>query len=204
MGEEGRSYREILEFYYPGTRLGVSAQGFRWQALGGERVSVMTTRPQVDKGVVALADRVARGAEERSGLRWEGIVRIRIYPTVAAFRDATGEPGWVAGSTRAGVIRLQPGVGESTIRHEMLHALVEGHARAGLPLWFREGAVLFLSGDRPTNQRKHAPQEAAARLAYAADLDRFERLVERFGEATVMGWISSGLPPAAMQAPARK
>ena len=36
-------YREILEFYYPGTKLGVSAQGFSWQSLSGERVEVMTT-----------------------------------------------------------------------------------------------------------------------------------------------------------------
>src|SRR4029077_12332861 len=72
--------------------------------------------------------------------------------------------------------------------------------RHGLPVWFREGAVLFLSGDRLTNKLKHVPQEAEARMAYGAALDRFSRLVEQFGEATVMGWISAGLPPAAMQA----
>jgi stage II sporulation protein D len=205
MGEAGRSYREILAFYYPGTVLGVSAQGFRWQSLGGERVQVMTTRPRADQGVVAMADRLARGVEERSGLRLEGSVRIKIYPSVAAFRDATGEPGWVAGSTRAGVIRLQPPVIESAVRHELLHVLVESHARHGLPLWFREGAVLFLSGDQLTNKLKHIPQEEAeARLAYADALDRFRRLVGRYGEGTVIGWISGGLPPAAMQALATK
>jgi stage II sporulation protein D len=204
MGEEGRSYREILKFYYPGTVLGVAAQGFAWQSLGGERVIVMTTRPQTDQGIVAMADRLARSVEERSGLRFAGTVRLRIYPTVAAFRDATGEPGWVAGSTRGGVIRLQPGVGEGTVRHELLHALVESRARSGLPLWFREGAVLFLSGERITNKLKHIPQESEARVEYAAALDRFSRLVEKFGERTVMGWISGGLPPAAMQALAMK
>jgi stage II sporulation protein D len=204
MGEAGRSYREILAFYYPGTVLGVSAQGFPWQSLGGERVQVMTTRPQRDQGVVAMADRLARGVEGRAGLRFEGRVLMRIYPSVAAFRDATGEPGWVAGSTRGGVIRLQPGVGEWTVRHELLHALVESHARAGLPLWFREGAVLFLSGERVTNKLKHIPQESEARVEYAAALDRFARLVDRFGETAVIGWISLGLPPAAMQASATK
>ena len=205
MGEAGRSYKDILAFYYPGTVLGVAASGFVWQALGGERVQVMTTRPQRDQSVVAMADRLARGVEERSGLRFEGSVRIKIYPSVAAFRDATGEPGWVAGSTRGGVIRLQPGVGESTVRHELLHVLVESHARHGLPLWFREGAVLFLSGEQLTNKLKHIPQEEAeARLAYADALDRFRGLVGRYGEGTVMGWISGGLPPAAMQASATK
>jgi len=204
MGEDGRSYREILEFYYPGTVLGVSAQGFPWQSMGGERVQVMTTRPREDGALVTIADRLARAVEERSGLRFEGTVRVKIYPSVAAFRDATGEPGWVAGSTRAGVIRLQPPVIESALRHELLHVLVESHARHGLPLWFREGAVLFLSGDRPTNKLKHVPQEAEARMAHAAALDRFSRLIDRFGEGTVMGWISGGLPPTAMQALATK
>ena len=55
-----------------------------------------------------------------------------------------------------------------------------------------------------TNKLKHVPQEAEARMAYGAALDRFSRLVEQFGEATVMGWISAGLPPAAMQALATK
>ena len=216
MGEDGRSYREILEFYYPGAVLGVSAQGFRWQSLGGERVQVMTTRPQRDGGVVAMADRVARAVEERSGLRSVGTVRLRIYPSVAAFRDATGEPGWVAGSTRAGVIRLQPPVIESTVRHELLHVLVESHARAGLPVWFREGAVLYLTASQKSKgkgQKSKVPppedsallrDSAEARRAYEMALDRFTRLVEQFGEGTVMGWISAGLPPVAMQAVATK
>jgi stage II sporulation protein D len=217
MGEEGRSYRQILEFYYPGTKLGVAAQGFMWQALGGERVQVTTTRPQVDQGVVAMADRLARAVEERSGLRFEGTVRLKIYPTVAAFRDATGEPGWVAGSTRAGVIRLQPqGAIEGTIRHELLHVLVESRARAGLPLWFREGAVGYLTASQKSKVKSQKskviqPDDSAflrdaaqAREAYDAALDCFTRLVDQFGEATVLGWISGGLPPAAMQALATK
>ena len=44
MGEEGKSYREILSFYYPGTRLGVSAQGSQWQQLSSEDVVLFTER----------------------------------------------------------------------------------------------------------------------------------------------------------------
>jgi stage II sporulation protein D len=216
MGEEGRSYREILEFYYPGTVLGVAAQGFRWQSLGGERVIVMTTRPREDGALVATADRLARAVEERAGLRFEGAVRLRIYPSVAAFRDATGEPGWVAGSTRGVVIRLQPRVIESTIRHELLHTLVERRARAGLPFWFREGAVLYLTASQKSKGKSQKskvipPEDSAllresaeAQWAYAAALDCVTRLVEQFGEGAVMGWISAGLPPAAMLALATK
>jgi stage II sporulation protein D len=216
MGEEGRSYREILAFYYPGTVLGVSAQGFPWRSLGGERVTVMTTRPREDGALVAMADRLVLAVEERSGLRFEGTVRLRIYPSVAAFRDATGEPGWVAGSTRGGVIRLQPPVIESTVRHELLHVLVESHAKHGLPLWFREGAVIYLTASQKSKGKSQKskvtpPEDSAllrdsadARRAYEMALDCVTRLVEQFGEGTVMGWISSGLPPAAMLALATK
>jgi stage II sporulation protein D len=217
MGEDGRSYRQILEFYYPGTKLGVSAQGFSWQSLGGERITVITTRPREDQFLVALADRLARASEERTGLRWESAPRLRIYPTVAAFRDATGEPGWVAASARGLVIRMQPlsvlrsrGSLESTIQHELLHALVESRAQTGLPVWFREGVVLFLTASQKSKVKSQKskvspPEDSAflhgrdeARLAYAAALDCVTELVSRFGEPAVLSWIARGLPPAAM------
>jgi stage II sporulation protein D len=219
MGEDGRRYREILDFYYPGTKLGVSAQGFTWQSLGGERIDVLTTRPGDDRDLVALADRLALVAEQRSGLRWDARPRLRVYPTVAAFRDATGEPGWVAASTRGRVIRLQPvaalrshGALESTVQHELLHALVESRARAGLPVWFREGVVGFLTASQKSNVKsqksKVFPPEDSdflrgreeARRAYAAALDCVAELVSRHGEATVLSWIERGLPPGSLPA----
>src|SRR5262249_44004320 len=36
LGAAGRSYRDILAFYYPGTAVGVTARGLSWQRLGGE------------------------------------------------------------------------------------------------------------------------------------------------------------------------
>jgi len=66
MGRDGRSYRQILEFYYPGTALGVAAQGFPWQSLAGERITVITTKPGEDRAIVAIADRLALAAEQRS------------------------------------------------------------------------------------------------------------------------------------------
>jgi len=216
MGERGQSYKQILAFYYPGTALGVSAQGFSWQSLGGERVRVTTTRPGEDRLLVPLADRLMRTAEERSGLHWAETPNLKIYPTVAAFRDATGEPGWVAASARGSVIRLQPpavlrsrGSLESTILHELLHTLIESHSRAGIPLWFREGAAQYLAGNRGVKSGKTnrtPPEDAAflrspdeARRAYAGALDCFAALVDRFGEAAVLGWIPKGLPPGAVK-----
>src|SRR5262249_23500430 len=46
--KQGHTYREILAFYFPGTRVGVSAQGIPWQTLRGERVEMQTTQPDRD------------------------------------------------------------------------------------------------------------------------------------------------------------
>jgi stage II sporulation protein D len=213
MGSAGRGYREILEFYYPGAKLGVTAQGFSWRSMGGERVEVMTTQPGQDAFLVALADRLAREVEQHASLRSDKPMRLKVFPTVAAFRDATGEPGWVAASSRGGVIRMQPaavlrsgGILESTLQHELLHLLVESRARPELPVWFREGAVEFLTAPqkaRRESQRAKVipPGDSAflggvdeARRAYAAALDCVTDLVARFGEPEVMRWISNGLP----------
>ncbi len=226
MGESGRDYRDILAHYYPGTTLGLTAGGLTWQALGGERVDLLTTRPADDGPLVALADRLVREAEARSGWTLGRRPRITVFPSVAVFRNATGEPGWVAASTKGGVTRLQPaatlrarGSLESTVRHEMLHLLVEDRADPATPLWYREGVVLHLAGaGRETRQRSHptavdpakagppgeegldralrhpaGPEEM--RRSYADALARVESLVAAHGEARVLAWLERGGPP---------
>ena len=68
MGEEGHSYREILAFYYPGTRLGISAQGIAWQQLANEDIELFTTRPDRDRSLLPLATRFMHESEESTGL----------------------------------------------------------------------------------------------------------------------------------------
>jgi len=179
MARQGRGYRDILAFYYPSARVGVTAQGFGWTRLGGERVEVWTTQASADAPVVAFAERALGEAETRAGLRAQGVPRIRLYPSVAAFRDATGESGAVAGSTRGRVVRMQPpGVLranrtlERTLLHELLHVVVETNASPRLPAWFREGVVVYLAEGR----------------------GRVNALADRYGRETVLGWIRRGLP----------
>ena len=213
MGEEGHSYNEILSFYYPHTQLGVSAQGLSWVKLGSERFDLLTTQPEIDRGVAAIVSRSLREAEERSGLRLQRRITVRIYPTVAAFRDATGEPGWVAASTRGDVIRLQPAqvLGRtrslpSVARHELLHILVESKAREATPLWLREGLVLWLNQDHgPAPSTAPPPSEIERELrspanerelrrGYAAAEARVAMLIHRYGRPAVINWLSAGLP----------
>jgi len=216
MGEEGHSYREILSFYYPGTHLGVSAQGIPWQQLANEDVTLLTTHPDRDRSLLAVATGFVHEAEESTGLIYRASPRLKIYPTVAAFRNSTGEPGWVAASTRGRTIQMQPsdvlrqaGTLESTLRHELLHMLIDSYALPGTPLWFREGLVLYLAGPHPQangNSRfddvavlekaLRAPEsEEQLRAAYAEAQSRVTQLARQHGKPTLLDWVQNGLPP---------
>lgn len=202
MAKQGADYRKILEQYYPGVAIGVSARGIPWSRLGGERVELFTTGATDDRPLVALADRLAAELEARVALAFPQRTRILVYPSVAVFRDATGEPGWVAASTRRGVVRLSPaGRKASVIRHELAHVLVEAHAHPSLPRWFREGMVLFL-GDAPAPRSApgQPPEEdwhgdaATVRRAYQQAHAQVLRLVKLYGDRQVFNWIPRGLP----------
>jgi stage II sporulation protein D len=207
MGEEGAGYREILAFYFPGTEVRAEKKPVEWHGVGGERVEVLSTHPASDREVVGMADALVREIEARTGQPFASRPQVRVYPSVAVFRDDTGEPGWVAASTRGRVIRLQPVrvLGSrlrATLRHELLHVWVEGRARPGLPLWFREGLALYLAEPQRTAGADRVEDGDFARArsreeldaAYGAARSRVKRLVERNGEPAVLGWLAAGLP----------
>jgi stage II sporulation protein D len=197
-GLSGQSYHQILAFYYPGTVTGVGAQGFKWTRMDGERVDAYSTHPHEDRDAVAAADRAVRGAEDRSGIRIDTRPRLRIYPTITAFRDATGEPGYVAASTVGRTVRMQPvatlrGAGklDATLLHEMLHVAVESQANPRTPIWFREGLVLYLSGTLAPVVNGSGPEQDLRRN-YQSALARVRALVEHHGRAAVIQWLRTG------------
>lgn len=187
----GQSYRQILAFYYPGTRVGVSAQGFAWTRLSSERWELWTLNPSVDAPLLAAADRALTEAERRSQVRYQSTPRLRIYPTVQAYRDATGQSGATAATTLGRTVRMQTLPREAAAQvllHESLHLTIEQRARPGLPHWFREGLVLHLA-----NQPVQSPHSADGQY-YQSSLNRVNALIKRYGAATVLGWLDRGLP----------
>ena len=216
MGEEGHTYREILAFYYPGTHLGVAAQGIAWQQLANEDIELLTPRPDRDRPLLPIATRFMHESEESTGLVYRSKPRLKVYGTIAEFRNSTGEPGWVAASTRGRTIQLQPpdllrdaGTLDSTIHHELMHMLIESYARPGTPQWFREGLVLYLttpkravaSGSHATDlvalesSLRAAQSEQDLRHAYAEAEDRVAQLAQQHGKNTLLDWVQNGLPP---------
>jgi hypothetical protein len=201
----GHLYGQIVGFYFPGTKLGISAQAMPWVRRGGERVELWTVDAGRDEAIVGAAERALREAEERFGAGLNGRPVVRVYPGVVVFRDATGEPGWVVASTVGRTVRIRR-EGVSALMHEFLHMLVEERARRPLPDWFREGLVLYLEnpsavGEAGAGSVRNPGSEAEMRAAYREARRRVAGLVERFGRAAVVAWLDSGLP-AGVEEPA--
>jgi stage II sporulation protein D len=206
---QGETFRQILEFYFPGTRTGVTAQGLSWRRYSSPKLEVWAV--EAPQGLMEPAMRALAAAESRTGFTATVPVRIRLFPSVSSFRDSTGEPGWVAASTAAGTIRLQPlqaltarGSLDAVLLHEFLHVLVSGRARAAMPRWFEEGLVCHLADpSKPATSAEGAeghianpPGEREMRGAYEAARSRVKRLVESYGRGAVLGWVERGIPEA--------
>jgi stage II sporulation protein D len=209
MGLQGRSYRDILAFYYPRTTLSLmAAASMHWNQLTSESIKLLSTDPHRDRALLPISEALLRAVPAQLPIAH---VTIRVYPDLDTFRNATSEPGWVAAHTFGSTIDLQPpailqsrGILRSTLRHEFLHVAVETNAATALPVWFREGLVGYLAGERTTAPVVPAQVSDAdlaqrddptrAQAAYAQARGRVATLVRRYGESAVVGWVKRGLP----------
>jgi len=210
MAAEGRSQREILAYYYPGALVGKNAQGMAWLEDKLERWTLRAMNAADLQRLRVEVDAASREVEARSGLT---IARttIELYDDTAIFRDATGEPGWAAASTRGDRVSLQPSkiLGarlHATLRHELTHRAIEGAAAEGEPLWWREGLALVWSEEplsasprRMTKQEVNAAiagrrTQAAQRAAYAEAQRMALELEKKYGRAQLLQWLRHGLP----------
>jgi stage II sporulation protein D len=211
MARQGKTYREILAFYYTGAPIGRSAQGIPWRTVPGTSFDVLIVNPEDISNVQSVARSAMAWALNESGLKLRLHPVIQVYPSVAMYRNATGEPGWVAASTRRDHVRLEPPsvLGrrlEDVLRHEFLHMLVESNASQKIPLWFREGLVVYLTGEKqgPSSVRLSPAQideviasrrsQAAMKNAYAAAAALVSTLDRQYGRAELMHWLGTGIP----------
>ncbi len=142
MAAMGKTHAEILAEYYPGTRIGINATGLKWTSLKTSRITLFTTNPGRDKQLLGQAEIELSALENLTGFKANPV--IRIYPSREAFRDATGILDPIHGATRGRHIKLPPNSKPLTLRHELLHALLESNTTAAHPSWLREGLVQAL------------------------------------------------------------
>lgn len=135
-------------------------------------------------------------------------VELFINESTGDFVGRTGQPPWVAAATLRNRIELQPldllarrRILETTIRHELVHSVIEaiGHVRA--PRWLAEGLALYVAGEGPKvarylrktelrlaelELRLSRPESAEDMKAdYAAAYSEVKRLIDTEGEPAV-------------------
>jgi stage II sporulation protein D len=213
MAESGRGRNEILAQYFPGAVAADEATGRVWQEFRGQGF-VLESLDASDAVYLPTLSQALAEAESRSGLSLAGSVTVRSFASTPAFRDATLAPGWVAAFIEGNWIGTQPlrtlagrKLLVPTLRHEFLHALVEGQASASTPLWLREGLVEIWADDL----RPNAPQpalkpgeidrilagpatEAQSVAAHRAAGWYAAQLLNRYGRAQALVWLRSGVP----------
>ncbi|MGH7598551.1 MAG: hypothetical protein ACREOI_19520 [bacterium] len=104
--------------------------------------------------VLALAVDARKELMEKYHLTSSSPVEIRLSATTAEFCRRTGRPWWQSSIYRDRVIHLQPvrvlrerGILATTLRHELMHQLVDEHAKGNGPRWLYEALAIYNSGE---------------------------------------------------------
>ncbi len=217
MAAQGKTYREILDFYYPGTTVSTLASDVRWLAVRDGQLEIFGNRNKTAASALRITKAALAAIQSQYHLAPPGSISVYVYPDLESFRNSTGEPGWVAAHTTSSRIETQPfgileqhGGFEPVIRHELLHVLIEKTARPGLPLWFREGLVICLSGPsaarmsplpREGNMSRRTNEELT-RNAYSAAAQQVAALRAHYGTAVLLRWLEDGIPTEVMRSTA--
>ena len=229
MAAEKHSSAEILDFYFPGTRVGVTSQDHGWVSTRGSGWTLWTT------GAYAELLRDGNVAWEKGKALYPPREPVQpevwAMPTTELFRQTTSEPGWMLAVAQGARIFLQPetilkgsGKEEGTLLHEFLHVLVESEASPQAPLWLREGIVEALAegGRGPSGDGvrmrvddleaalAHPANQAESQRVHAEAGRRAQALIARYGLEQVRQWLRARsvpdsaittLGPARAQAP---
>ena len=181
MAERKMAYRQILSFYFPGTRL-LSAQSAQLPnqiqfaayrlpdqaAQANEHFRISFSKGNNSREIES-ALRILEAARtdllgrlKTASLRWNERepFEIVIHATTAEFIAATGLSGWATGATRGRRIELQPlallqkrGLLTTALRHELAHSVIEVIGNGSVPRWLAEGLCLYFAGEATAMNR---------------------------------------------------
>lgn len=194
-GAEGRSTASTLRF--------ISNTHFRVvypQSLDAEQAERVLNI--LESGRAELLHRVsAAGIQTRFPN-----LEIVINETTGDFVGRTRMPPWAAAATRNNTIELQPitllkrrGILETTLRHELVHVLIDIIGGGNTPRWFTEGMALYVAGEGRLFEKQvgsmsaeqidqvlsSAKSAGEMRAAYAAAYNFVKQLIRVEGENKV-------------------
>jgi stage II sporulation protein D len=217
MALEHHTATEILTFYFPGTRIGLTASGDLWhqETIGPITLRTMTPDTQLTHAVElswqrALAVLPPSGQTPRP--------TIIVAPTTELFRQLTIGTGDLLAVTRGDQITLQPltilrrsGPIEPLTLHELLHILIESQSTPRAPLWLREGLAEALADNHAASAPSASPLAAVERqltdpstpIAYRQAHRDAGAIVHKLGQTyslTIMRqWLREGVPTQVLE-----
>ncbi|HEV7473381.1 MAG TPA: SpoIID/LytB domain-containing protein [Pyrinomonadaceae bacterium] len=138
-------------------------------------------------------------------------LEIYINETTGDFVGRTGLPIWAAAATRDNKIEIQPlatlkrrRILETTLRHELVHTMIDAISHERAPRWLAEGFALYLAGEGPLVARYEPRRRMTTaeidkqlgysqwtmsaddmRIVYAAAYGEVRRLIKSEGEARI-------------------
>jgi SpoIID/LytB domain protein len=124
--------------------------------------------PDDDEGeraaIEAMALRARDDIAKDLGVTAPPRVTVRFHPTTQSYERATGQAWFTSGAIVANEIHLLPlavlrdrGVLERTIRHELVHLMID-EPLMKRPAWVREGAALYFSGAAVASESRFQPR----------------------------------------------
>jgi hypothetical protein len=137
--------------------------------------------PDDDEGeraaIEALALRARDDIAKDLGVSAPARVTVRFHPTTQSYERATGQPWFTSGVIVESEIHLLPlavlrdrGVLERTIRHELVHLMID-ESLTKRPAWVREGAAMYFSGQRPDSPDAPSAFKPRSRLSCPEDVE---------------------------------
>jgi stage II sporulation protein D len=151
MALEHHTAAEILAFYFPGTRLGLTPSGGLWheENVGPVTLRTITHDRELTQAVQLAWQRALALLPSAGETPHPTII---LAPTTELFRQLAASPGYLLAVTRGNQITLQPlpilkrnGPIEPLLVHEFLHTLIESQSTDKAPLWLREGLAEALA-----------------------------------------------------------
>ena len=170
MARSGSSTARILSAYFPGTEIASQPSDNPDPIASSEHFELVYPSSQ-EPWVKQTLDTLEQWRKEL-GAHAEILpprVRVETWDAVGEFIRATGQPGWMAASSDGQTIAVQPlellarkRILNQTLKHELTHLVVHRLRAKGVPRWFEEGLVLYMTGEE--SKRRPSPSRPRANL----------------------------------------